>query len=156
FGGPIANVVKGGVQRGAETVAGMIPDAYRPSWLDSAANVGAEKAMTGARNTVAKSIGQTLSDPEIAANVQESKGLQQEIPGFNPGFARSTGDKSVMNLQQNFDQAATGPELRQSQKGFDESSQAIRDYLERGVPPSEGFPADTVAETVGNRAKTES
>jgi hypothetical protein len=150
---PIFRAGRSGVEKVANTVGEAIPENYRPAWLDDLAQSRAKERMDTARGTVGDQLRDTLSQPEAHANVAEAQRLEAEIPGFQPGIARASGDQNLINTQRQLDTEATGPALRERQQATDASTQAIRDYLERGAPPLQGMPQDAVARSVASRVQ---
>ena len=153
FGGPIVRGGKALVERGAKELGSAIPDAYRPSWLDSLAQQGHAERADAARGDVGHKLTDILAQPDTQQSTQETQNLQTKIPGFKPGLARASGDQGLINTQQSFDTEATGPDLRKRQQSFDQSAQAVRDKLESAVPQPDGNTpaADVVGKAVQQR-----
>lgn len=154
------------ISRAASTAAEAIPEQVRPSWLEGLAQSGMLKQQADAKAAVADKLSAALSTPEAQAGMSDAERLQSNIPGFNPGVARTTGDAELKNTQQSLDTAATGEDLRARQDAYDKSQGAIRQKLESIIPqaqkpaPSSDFvgpmpatttPQDTVAKSVASR-----
>lgn len=151
FGQPLVNAGARGVNRAAGTIGEAIPEAYRPAWMNSPVATEVTARQGAAQEGVNQTLGDILRDPDVARNVNESAAVQKEIPGFNPGIARSSNDRELLNTQTQFDKTATGPELRQRQKEFEASAGAIRDKLDTTVPRAGENPADLVGKAVESR-----
>lgn len=134
---PIASRVGPMVNSAAANVADAIPEAVRPSWAQGLAQQGADRQQAIARSSVGGKLSEALATPESQAGLATAEKLKADIPGFNPGTARASGDPELKNVQQNRDSASTAADLRARQGTFDESKGAISQKLETLVPPAE-------------------
>lgn len=118
-----------------------------PNWLTRQQDAGAQARTDKALSSVGKDISTTLQDPKNAAALNESEGLQTQIPGFKPGLARSTNDPALLNLQERLDSQASGNELRGAQGAYDASKEAVQTKAKNIAPAAGEYPEDTVAAT---------
>jgi hypothetical protein len=121
--------------RPAEDLA--VPPPKEPNFVQKQIDAGTEARTQKASDVVAKQFDDITSSPEAAANLAEAERLKKEIPGFEPGIAKATNDPALLNKQQNFEAEATGDELRQRQAATDASRGAIREHMDKTVPPAE-------------------
>lgn len=141
------------VESGAKAVGEAIPEDMRPGWVDDLAKRGAEERQATARSAVSEKLGPALARPEAQAGMAEVEQLQKQVPGFNPGVARATGDPELMNTQQSLDTSATGEKLRGKQKAYDESKGAIANKLESIVPATAPHPEDAAVGAASRRVE---
>lgn len=109
----------------------------------------AREAQAG--NAAGKELNQILDNPATQANQAEARRLEETIPGFQPGVAKSTQDPALLRLQETMEQRATGDELRRVQESHDANAQAIRNYQDQIIPPAGENPQDRVAAAVTTR-----
>lgn len=151
--GPIYKGARYVAENAGKELGGIVPENMRPDWLTNLANEGNVRRTAQANSQVGKQLGDVLAQPETRANLDQTQQLQQQIPGFNPGTARASGDQNLINTQRAFDTEATGPDLRTRQTNYDTSAQAIRGKLDNTVPQPEGRApaADVVGKAVQQR-----
>jgi hypothetical protein len=123
------------------------PPPPEPNWAVRQMDEGYKQRTENASATVRDQIDQINQRPGAAENRSIAEQLKQNVPGFQPGIAKETGDQALLNLQGRLEGQATGNTLRDLQGNYDKSAQAIRDKF-NSVTPAEPAPSPTPPQDV--------
>jgi len=96
-----------------------------------------------AMETLSKNF-QGLNTPRSQVNIEEAERLREEIPGFNPTVAESSGLPSLLDEQREIEKSASGAKRDEYAFRRGDSRQAISDYAEGQAPKFQGNPRDQV------------
>lgn len=113
------------------------PAPEAPGWIARQQDIGAQKRTQSAASTVQDEMNQITARPEATENMSIADRLKKNIPGFEPGIAKETGDPALLNLQQRLESNATGSDLRTARDKYDTSAAAIRGKADELAPPVE-------------------
>lgn len=130
------------------------PPPKAPNFATRQMDRGAIERQQRATGAVQKDIAAATSTPEGSANVAEAARIKEQVPGFQPGIAKETGDPALLNLQRDIESRATGPELRAAQGRSAQNEGAIRTFADEAVPAAGANPEDAAARAGQRRVDT--
>ena len=98
-----------------------------------------------AQDEVRKVLGKELN-PAVEANLTQSARLQQEIPGFKPTIAESTGSPGLLAAQTDIESRMSGGALDEAVRRRQGMESAVNQYAQKMTPESEFAPEFVVTE----------
>lgn len=103
-----------------------------------------------ARQEVSRAVGPHLESPQAQAGLKEAEALRQEIPGFEPSLAESTGSPSLLATQRSIEGQATGESL-EALAGRRAASEEAIERFGRARAPESGEALEYVFDTAQGR-----
>lgn len=139
-----------------QLIGGITPTALTMGPVGIAGRAGravARRVSPGAQTRAAKAhVSDLLKDTDISRGLSDAETLSQQISGFQPSLAESTGAPSLVSTQRRFESQATGQELEGMAGRRQANVEAVEQYGARERPEG-GLPEDVTDAARANTNK---